>query len=64
MKQALDEDAVNDIYREERVYSKWVREQKNRILAIHNVERKREEWKKYFGLHEEPDDSYLSGNVF
>ena len=54
----------NTLIAEDRQYYAWVREQKNRILAIYNTTRKMEEWKKYFGTVREPDDSYLLGNIF
>lgn len=60
----LDQDDVNTLVAEERQYYKWEREMKNKILSMHNPTRKAEEWKKYFGVKEEPDDSYLLGNVF
>jgi hypothetical protein len=56
--------SVNTINAEAYQYEKWEREQKNRILAIYNPTRRIEEWKKYFGVKQEPDDSYLLGNIF
>jgi len=55
---------INTLIAEDTVYQKWVREQKNRILNIYNPKRRLEEWKKYFGVKREPDDSYLLGNIF
>lgn len=55
---------INTIITEDKLYQRWEREQKNRILAIYNPTRKREEWKKMFGTKQEPDDSYLLGDIF
>lgn len=55
---------VNTLIAEDKKYYRWEREQKNRILTIFNPTRRMEEWKKYFGVKQEPDDSYLLGNIF
>lgn len=60
----LDQDDVNLIVQEDRQYRQWETEQKNRILRMHDPDRKIAEWKRLFGNKEEPDDSYLEGNVF
>jgi hypothetical protein len=57
-------DDVNTLIAEDRQYRIWERETKNKILSIYNPTRKQEEWKKHFGVKQEPDDSYLTGNVF
>lgn len=54
----------NTIIAEDKQYYAWEREQKNRILNIVNPIRKMEEWKRVFGTKQEPDDSYLEGNIF
>lgn len=41
-------DVMMEVQTEEYGYRKWEREQKNRILAMHNVEKKREAWSKLF----------------
>lgn len=61
--QVFDESSANDVVYEDRAYSKWEREEKNRILRIPNQQRKQEEWRRLFPTHE-PDDSYLQGNIF
>lgn len=61
---SLDPDDINLIAKEDRQYRQWEQEQKNRILRMHNPDRKIAEWKRLFGTKEEPDDSYLEGNVF
>ena len=55
---------INTLIAEDKMYQKWEREQKNRILNIFNPTRRMEEWKKYFGTKQEPDDSYLSGGIY
>jgi hypothetical protein len=44
----LDEDMVNQINKEDWQYIQWERAEKNRILAMGNVERKTAEWRKFF----------------
>lgn len=56
-----DEDSANDIVYEDRAYSKWEREEKNRILRIPNQKRKAEEWKKLFPPYTQ-DDSFLESD--
>ena len=55
---------INTLIAEDRPYENWVRQQKNRILDIYNPTRRAEEWKKYFGVKQEPNDNYLLGNLF
>ena len=61
---AFDEDAVNTLLAEDKVYRRWEREQKNRLLAMTNWKRKQELWREMFGVVQDPDDSYLLGEVF
>lgn len=60
----LDPETINEIAAEERAYRQWERKEKNRILNMHNEERKSEEWHKLFPPLTEPDDSYLEGNIY
>lgn len=60
----LDEDMVNTINAEEQKQYIEERREKNRILAISNATRKAEEWHKKFPSVQEPDDSYLEGEVY
>jgi len=60
----LDQDDVNLIVQEDRQYRQWETEQKNRILRMHDPDRKIAEWKRLFGTKEESDDSYLFGEIF
>lgn len=55
---------INTINAEEKAYQIWERETKNRILAVTNPERRQALWTKLFGIKEEPDDSYLLGNIY
>lgn len=64
MKQIFDEDSVTTLKQEERVYGVWEKEKKNHILSIFNPTRRMEEWKKHFGVKQEPNDQYLLGNIF
>lgn len=56
--------SINTLIAEDKAYYKWERELKNRILNIVNPQRRQDEWKKNFGTVQEPDDSYLEGNIF
>lgn len=60
----LDQDDVNKLVQEEKQYRQWEQEQKNRILRMSSPDRKIAEWKRLFGTKEEPDDSYLEGEIF
>ena len=40
----FDLDTFNQIHAEEKQYQEWERREKNRILAIPNVQRKQEQW--------------------
>jgi hypothetical protein len=55
---------INTLIAEDKPYQKWLREQKNRILNIYNPQRRMEEWRRVIGIVQEPDDSYLLGNIF
>lgn len=59
----MDEDNYNYLYKEERGYQAWVREQKNRILSMTNTVKKQIEWNKLFPTMTRSDD-YLAGNIF
>jgi hypothetical protein len=61
--QVFDEDSVKDIKAEERAYTLWEREQKNRIFAMSNVQRKQAAWNKLFPQVEHSDD-YLNGLIY
>ena len=64
MKQVTDEDSVNTLIAEDKRIRREERELKNKILSIHNPTRKKEEWRKHFGVVTSTDDSYLLGNIF
>jgi len=53
----LDEDMVNELVAEDKAYRKWEREEKNRILRMHNPDNKRKAWDKLFP---KPDYSGLT----
>jgi hypothetical protein len=59
-----DPDTINEVKAEERAYYQWLREMKNKVLAIHNPQRRQEVWREKIGVRSEPDDQYLLGNVF
>lgn len=61
---SLDPDDINLVAKEDRQYRLWETVQKNRILRMHDPDRKIAEWKRLFGTKEEPDDSYLEGPVY
>jgi hypothetical protein len=44
MKQIFDEDSAKDVLLEDKEYRKWLRNQENLILNMHNGERKRYLW--------------------
>lgn len=48
MPQTLDEDMANTINAEDRAYTEWEHEQKNRILRMPDEKRKQVEWNKIF----------------
>lgn len=54
----LTSDNAKEIKAEERAYQAWEREQKNRILAMSNVQKKQRAWNELFPpfVH---DESYL-----
>jgi len=41
-------DNLKEIKAEEKAYSQWERDEKNRILSIVNIDRKQREWNKLF----------------
>lgn len=44
----MEPDTINQINREAYQYSKWEREEKNRILSMNNVQRKQTLWNQLF----------------
>lgn len=59
----MDEDTINEVTAENKVYQSWVREKKNHILKIVDSVRKQREWNDLFP-QVQSDDSYLAGNLF
>ena len=57
-------DNTKEIKAEERAYQVWEREQKNRILAMNNFDKKRAAWKLLFPQVEHSDDWMLQANMF
>ena len=57
-------DTIQEMQREERAYTEWEREQKNRILAMSNLQKKQTAWNKLFPKMERSDDWMLSAVVF
>jgi predicted GIY-YIG superfamily endonuclease len=54
---------AKEIKAEERAYKAWVRERKNHIISMTNVQRKQTAWRLLFP-QVVSDDSYLSGTIF
>ena len=48
---------------EDKAYTRWEREIKNKILSMSNPEKKQAMWDTYFHRFEHSDD-YLDGNIF
>lgn len=59
----MDEDIINEVTAENRVYQSWVREKKNHILKIVDSVRKQKEWNELFPQVSSSDD-YLNGLIF
>jgi hypothetical protein len=59
-----DADDVNTVIAEDKIYTQWEREEKNRILAMSNVQRKQSAWNKLFPKVEGSDDWLLDAKVF
>lgn len=59
----MDEDNINTLYFEEKIYQKWVNEKKNQILNMTDTAKKQRAWNELFPpfVH---DESYLLGNLF
>lgn len=55
---------INTLIAEDKQCYEWEREAKNKILAIHNPERRQKEWTRLFGVKQERSDDYLLGEVF
>ena len=60
----MDYKTVNELNAEDRAYAQWVRAKENRILAMSNPQRKREEWRKLHPKRDHSDDWLLDGKVF
>ena len=58
-----DADTVNEILAEQRQYEAWQTKEKNRILAMSNVEKKQAAWRSLFPKWVS-DDSYLAGGIY
>lgn len=54
---------INTINLEEKAYQSWVRERKNHILSMSNVQKKQVAWRLLFPQVEHSED-YLKGLVF
>lgn len=59
-----DEDMINVQNTESYQYSQWEREQKNKILAMHDTQKKQMAWQRMFPKMERSDDWMLIANVF
>lgn len=59
-----DEDMINEQNRENYLYPQWEREQKNKILAMHDTKKKQTAWQRLFPRTESSDDWMLNANVF
>lgn len=55
---------INTINQEAYMVTFWEREQKNKILKMSNVQRKKEVWNKLFPKMKQSDDWMLTANVF
>jgi hypothetical protein len=58
-----DESSANEVKAEEREYEAWQIREKNRILAMSNMQKKQSAWSKLFSPTKQTDD-YLLGNIF
>ena len=54
----------NTLIAEDRLYSRWEREKKNRILNMVDPFKRQKEWIEMFGTKEEASDDYLLGEIF
>jgi hypothetical protein len=59
----MDADYYNAVIAEDRAYQVWEKEQKKRILAMTNSQRKQQLWSQLFTPSRMTDD-YLYGNIF
>ena len=59
-----DEDIIKEINAENYAYSRWEREQKNKILAMHDTKKKQKAWQRLFSRTEQSDEWMLSAKVF
>jgi hypothetical protein len=57
-------DNAKEIKAEERAYQVWEREQKNKILAMNNFDKKRAAWKLLFPQVEHSEQWELSVSIF
>jgi hypothetical protein len=57
-------DNAKEIKAEERAYQAWEREQKNKILAMNNFDKKRTAWKLLFPQVEHSEDWMLQATMF
>jgi hypothetical protein len=55
---------INTINLEEKAYQSWVREQKNRILAMSNVQKKQAAWRLLFPQVEHSEGWELTVSMF
>jgi hypothetical protein len=51
-------ETINEINREEYVYQQWLREQKNKILAMHDVKKKQAAWHRIFPPYQPSEVPY------
>lgn len=63
MQAIFDEDSAVTVYQEEQEYKKWEREQKNKILAMRDPQKKQKMWRELFPTMT-LDDEYLASNIF
>lgn len=60
----IDADTVNQINNENWAEYLDTQSMKNKILGMHNIQKKQKVYTELFGKKEEPSDEYLTGLVF